>query len=46
MSNEAASLGDDVTLTCTVTGVIKADLVVWTKDGELVFNDKRCLLLN
>ncbi|KAL5252519.1 hypothetical protein ACHWQZ_G015335 [Mnemiopsis leidyi] len=40
MSDEAASLGDDVTLTCTVSGVMKADLIVWTRNGELIFNDK------
>jgi len=40
LSVETVALEADVTLTCSVTGAIKADLVFWTKDGELMFNDK------
>ena len=44
LSGGSVALGDDITLTCAVTGAIKADLVFWTKDGELMFNDKRFIL--
>ena len=41
MSSKSVALGEDVTLTCTVTGAIKADMVFWTLNGELILNDKR-----